>query len=57
MDGVKGLTLKSMKEWEQRLPSQYFIRIRRSAIVYMEHIERVEEWFNYSFRVYLKGIA
>jgi two-component system LytT family response regulator len=54
-DGKKGLTLKSMKEWESRLPEQYFIRIHRSTIVNMDHIERVEEWFNYSFRVYLKG--
>jgi DNA-binding LytR/AlgR family response regulator len=22
----------------------------------MEFIDRVEEWFNYSFRVYLKGV-
>ena len=55
-DGHKGLTLKSMKEWENRLPDQYFIRIHRSTIVNMEHIDRVEEWFNYSFKVYLKGL-
>ena len=53
--GAGGLALKSMKEWEARLPSQYFLRIHRSTIVNMEFIERVEEWFNYSFRVYLKG--
>jgi two-component system LytT family response regulator len=55
-EGNKGLTLKSMKEWENRLPEQYFIRIHRSTIVNMEHIDRVEEWFNYCFRVYLKGV-
>ena len=55
-DGKKGLTLKSMKEWESRLSEQYFIRIHRSTIVNMEYIDRVEEWFNYSFRVYLKGV-
>jgi two-component system LytT family response regulator len=55
-DGNKGLVLKSMKEWESRLPAQQFIRIHRSTIVNMEYIERIEEWFNYSFRVYLKGI-
>ncbi len=56
-DGNKGLTLKSMKEWETRLPPQHFIRIHRSTIVNMDFIDRVEEWFNYSFRVYLKGVA
>ena len=55
-DGNKGLTLKSMKEWEIRLPIQHFIRIHRSTIINMEYIERIEEWFNYSFRVYLKGV-
>ena len=54
-DGTKGLTLKSMKEWENRLPQQHFIRIHRSTIINMEFIDRIEEWFNYSFRVYLKG--
>ncbi len=55
-DGNKGLTHKSMKEWEARLPAQHFIRIHRSTIINMEFVDRVEEWFNYSFRVYLKGI-
>jgi len=55
-DGKKGLTLKSMKEWEQRLPQNYFCRIHRSTIVNMEYIDRLEEWFNYSYRVYMKGL-
>lgn len=55
-DGNKGLTHKSMKEWEARLPAQNFIRIHRSTIINMEFVERVEEWFNYSFRVFLKGV-
>ncbi|MBN1273867.1 MAG: response regulator transcription factor [Candidatus Aminicenantes bacterium] len=53
-DGKKGLTLKSMKEWEIRLPVRHFIRIHRSTIINMEYIVRVEEWFNYSFKVYLR---
>jgi len=55
-DGGKGLTLKSMKEWETRLPKQHFVRIHRSTIINMDFIERVESWFNYSFRIYMKGI-
>ena len=55
-DGHGGLTLKSMKEWEARLPPQHFIRIHRSTIINMEFVDRVEEWFNFSFKVYLKGI-
>jgi len=55
-DGTKGLALKSMKEWETRLPPRHFVRVHRSTIINMEYVDRVEEWFNYSFRVYLKGI-
>jgi two-component system, LytTR family, response regulator len=56
-EGTKGLALKSMKEWENRLPPQYFIRIHRSAIINMDFVERIEEQFNYSLRVHLKGLG
>ncbi len=55
-DGETGLTLKTMKEWDLRLPEHNFCRIHRSTIVNIEYIDHIEEWFNYSFRVYLKGI-
>jgi two-component system LytT family response regulator len=54
--GEKGLTAKSMKEWETRLPENYFCRIHRSTIINMEYINRLEEWFNYSYRIYMKGL-
>ena len=53
---IKGLTQKSLREWEHRLPENHFCRIHRSTIINMEFIDRVEEWFNFSFKVYLKGI-
>jgi two-component system LytT family response regulator len=56
-DFSKGLTSKSMKEWELRLPENCFCRIHRSTIINMEYIDHLEEWFNYSYRVYLKGNA
>jgi two-component system, LytTR family, response regulator len=55
-DGQKGLTPKPLKEWEQRLPGHSFCRIHRSTIIQMDQVERVEEWFNYSFRVHLRGL-
>lgn len=54
--GKTGLVSKSMKEWESRLPQNVFCRIHRSTIVNLEYIEKIEEWFNYSYRVYLRGI-
>ncbi len=52
----KVLVHKSMSEWESRLPGTYFTRIHRTTIVNMEFVDRLEEWFNNSYRVYLKGI-
>jgi len=53
---LKGLVLKSLKDWEIRLPNNYFVRIHRNAIINLEYVDRVEGWFNYSYKVYLKEI-
>jgi two-component system LytT family response regulator len=55
-DGQKGLVPKPLREWEQRLPAHVFCRIHRSTIIQMDQVERIEEWFNYSFRVHLRGL-
>ncbi len=52
-----GLITKTMKEWEERLPNKYFIRVHRNSIINTEYIEDVEKWFNYSYRLKLKGIT
>ncbi len=51
-----GLVSKSMKEWENRLPQNYFCRIHRTTIINLEYVDKIEKWFNYSYKVYLKGI-
>ncbi|MBU1100355.1 MAG: LytTR family DNA-binding domain-containing protein [Bacteroidetes bacterium] len=53
----KGLIQKTMKEWETRLPKSKFIRIHRSTIINLDFIEKVEEWFNYSYRIYIRRIS
>ncbi|MCW8810421.1 MAG: response regulator [Ignavibacteriaceae bacterium] len=53
---IKGLVLKTLKEWETRLPSNYFIRIHRNAMINLEFVDHVEGWFNYSYKVFLKEI-
>lgn len=55
-DGSAQMTKKSLREWESRLPQNYFARIHRSTIINIDFVERTEGWFNYSCRVYLKGI-
>jgi two-component system, LytTR family, response regulator len=54
--GQKLLAHKSMKEWESRLPENTFVRIHRSTIINIDFIEKMDKWFNYSYRVYLKTI-
>ena len=54
--GLKLFAHKSMKEWETRLPQNSFVRIHRSVIINIDFIEKMDKWFNYSYRVYLKSI-
>jgi len=54
-DEKRFLVLRPMIEWETRLPNKYFVRIHRSTIVNLDHVEKVEKWFNYSYHVFLKN--
>ncbi len=55
-EGADFLVLKSMKDWEQRLPDEHFLRIHRSAIVNLNHVERIEQWFSNTCRVHVRGL-
>jgi two-component system LytT family response regulator len=55
-DGKKILVLKPLKEWEERLPERYFSRIHRSTIINLEYVDKIENWFNRSYRIYLRRI-
>lgn len=54
--GTHGLVNKTMKEWEERLPDNHFVRVHRTSIINTEFIENIEKWFNYSYRATLRGI-
>jgi len=41
---------------EEKPAGNYFVRIHRNAIINLEYVDRVESWFNYSYKVYLKEI-
>jgi two-component system, LytTR family, response regulator len=56
-NGEKHVIYKTLKEWNSRLPYKKFVRIHRSTIVNIEYIERLEKWFNCSFKIYVKGIT
>ena len=55
-NGEKFLLLKPLSEWEEKLPGRNFMRIHRSTIINLEYVEKVEKWFDYSYRIYLRGI-
>jgi two-component system LytT family response regulator len=55
-NGEKFLLLKPLNEWEEKLPGKNFMRIHRSTIVNFEYVEKVEKWFDYSYRIHLRGI-
>ncbi len=46
-------TRKLLKEFETLLPINYFIRISRSIIINIGFIEKIEDWFNQSYRIKL----
>ena len=46
---------KSLRSWEERLPSKQFVRIHRSALVNLTAVDRVEEWSHFTYRIYVRG--
>lgn len=53
IDGKNKLVYRTLKDWETRLPGDYFIRVHRSAIVNMAHIDYVEPTTSNRFVIYL----
>lgn len=51
--GRMRLALRSLLEWEERLPDQHFIRIHRSTIVNLEHVTAVKRTRSYAYHVHL----
>jgi two-component system LytT family response regulator len=55
--GRKTLLMKSMKEWEDRLPDRSFVRIHRSTIINIRFVERVEKSEHASYQVHVRHMA
>lgn len=56
-DGRSRASGRSLIDWEKRLDSADFTRVHRSAIVNLKHVESVESWFQYSYRIKIRGAA
>jgi len=55
-DRNKELVTKTLQEWEEILPKDYFIRIHRSTIVNFEYVDQIKKRPNYTHLVYVHGI-
>ncbi len=51
----KYLVLRTMNEWEERLPENIFCRIHRSHIINFNYIEKTQKLSSNSANIYLKG--
>jgi len=47
----------SLKELEDKLKKMKFIRIHKSYIVNIDYIDEIIPWFNYTYKIKIKGIA
>jgi two-component system, LytTR family, response regulator len=57
IEGKHCLVLKTLKQWQEELPDNNFVRIHRSSIVNIEHVERIEKKSNTPHRAFLKNIS
>lgn len=55
-DRPRALVSKTLQEWDDLLPENYFVRIHRSTIVNFAHVEKVKKLRNYSHEVFVRGI-
>lgn len=55
-DGKPAPALKSLKEWEERLPDNHFVRIHRSTIINLDFVEQIESHFNRSYQIHLRHL-
>lgn len=55
-DGKLSITYNSIKNWDNRLPSDVFIQIHRSSIINILNVAKIEKWTNDTGRLFLKGI-
>jgi two-component system LytT family response regulator len=56
-EGRNRTSTRSLVEWEKRFEAGDFVRVHRSAIVNLKHVEGVESWSQYSYRLKIRGAA
>jgi two-component system LytT family response regulator len=57
VEGKHCLVLKTLKQWQEELPDNNFVRIHRSSIINVEHLDHIEKKSSTCQRAYLKNIS
>ena len=57
VDGQSIMVLKTLKQWENDLPVNYFIRIHRSTILNIKFVTKIETYSKIYHRAYLQNIT
>jgi two-component system, LytTR family, response regulator len=55
-EGRHCLVLKTLKQWQEELPDNNFVRIHRSSIINIEHLDHIEKNSKTRHRAFLKNI-
>jgi two-component system, LytTR family, response regulator len=55
-NGKVSVVYSSMKNWEDKLPADFFVRIHRGTILNLQYVEKIIKWNNDSGRVFLKNM-
>lgn len=55
LSGKKHMVRRLLKDWEEQLPPQIFMRIHRATIINLNYVEKIEKWVNRSYVMMLKS--
>ncbi len=56
-DKNKIMVRKLLKNWENLLPPEVFIRINKNTMINLNSVQKVEKWFNKSYRLFLQDVS
>jgi two-component system, response regulator PdtaR len=55
-DGKKHVVRRLLKDWEADDHDTSFLRVHRSILINLNHVSKIEKWFNHSYRVFIRDV-
>ena len=56
-DGARFFMRRTLKAWEESLPCDLFVRVHRTTLVNLRHIERISEPDSETPQLHVRGVA